>query len=252
MEFYFDIKARESDEYTRWIWPPVWSGKIEAENKNDARKKIEEEFNQKFVLKESKTPMPFLLAIKPMNDYLAKRFEIRKCEVCNSEYTLNDAYITQSNGSFCSTECNENYKLNYELYKSQKYGTDYNAFQVYSTPPVIYKITNKNTNLCYIGKSTQSFTLRWWQHIKIGNNYVGDNKFYNAIKNSELSDWLYEIIEIIKFPDNIKNHVSKNRYILEREVHYMKLNNSIENGYNTLESIKIDSKKYNLDFDETI
>jgi hypothetical protein len=94
MEFYFDIKARENtegDSFSKWGWPPVWSGRVEAENSKDARLKVESEYNQKFILKDGKNTQDnmFLLSLKPMNDYLAKRFEIVNCTVCGSAYSIN-------------------------------------------------------------------------------------------------------------------------------------------------------------------
>ena len=77
-------------------WPPVWSGKVEAEDSKKARLLIEEEYGRRFIMRDGVNVKeePFLLSIKPMNEHLARRFELRKCEMCGNEYTLNDAYIT--------------------------------------------------------------------------------------------------------------------------------------------------------------
>lgn len=80
-EFYFDIKAREvttkhykdsiydpEHETSSWSWPPVWSGRIEATDRNEARKLIEADYNQKFIMRDGVNvkEMPFLLSIKPI------------------------------------------------------------------------------------------------------------------------------------------------------------------------------------------
>jgi len=106
-EFYFDIKSRTNDENGKWMWPPVWSGRVTAKDSKEARKLIEDEYDRKFIMKDGIRVKnePFLLSIKPMTPYLLSRFEIKKCEMCGTEYTLNEAYITGSNGRFCSSEC---------------------------------------------------------------------------------------------------------------------------------------------------
>lgn len=250
MEFYFDIKARRHDTtdisgYDKWIWPPVWSGRVESTDRYEARHVIEDEYNRKFIMKEGTQTKeePFLLSIKPMTDYLRKRFELKKCEICGTEYTLNDAYNTGSNGRFCSIECSEIYNVN----RNGNYGTEYNPFysNLVITPPVIYKVTNKITGMVYVGKSTQSVTLRWWQHIRSGissKGVIGVSKFYKAMSESELTDWTYEMIEVIIFPDNCQSTSDRNRYILERETYWIQELNSIRNGYNSVESIKLEDR----------
>lgn len=71
MEFYFDIKARRHDTtdvsgYDKWIWPPVWSGRVEATDRYEARHVVEDEYNRKFIMKEGAQTKeePFLLSIK--------------------------------------------------------------------------------------------------------------------------------------------------------------------------------------------
>lgn len=238
MEFYFDIKARVSsgsDSFTKWSWPPVWSGRVEAESSKEARKKIEEEYGRKFILKDSKNLKEemFLLSIKPMTPYLAKRFEITNCQVCDTEYTANDVYsVGISDVRFCSRACKEENEL-------KKLSENYSAFNNYSTPPVIYCIRNIKEDKCYVGKSIRSFTLRWWEHIKVAKVLeTGNSKFHAALKNSELSDWEFKVLETIEYPTELLSYTDRDRFLLKRETEWIKKLNSIENGYNTLESIK--------------
>ena len=250
MEFYFDIKSRKYVEkenqygFDKWAWPPVWSGKVEAEDSKKARLLIEEEYGRRFIMRDGVNVKeePFLLSIKPMNEHLARRFELRKCEMCGNEYTLNDAYITGSGGRFCSEECTANYRTQEDLRRSEG-----NVDSMgYLNPPVIYRITNKHTGQCYIGKSIQSFTLRWWQHIKSGKGGVSETKFHDSMHNSNLCDWTYEVIEVIQYPPEVVVQLDKHRFILQREMHWINHYDSLRNGYNTLVSLKEDFDKYQL------
>lgn len=238
MEFYYDIKARvsdSSDSYTKWSWPPVWSGRVEAESSKEARKKIEEEYEQKFILKDGKNLKEemFLLSIKPMSSYLAKRFEITNCQVCDTEYTANDVYsVGLTDVRFCSKACKEESEI-------RKLSENYSLFNNYSTPPVIYCIRNVKEDMCYVGKSVRSFTLRWWEHIKVAMVLeTGSSKFHTALKNSELIDWEFKVLEIVKYPTELLANTDRERYLLKKETEWIKRLNSIEKGYNTVESIK--------------
>ena len=91
---------------------------------------------------------------------------------------------------------------------------------------VINKIKNINTGLVYIGKTTQAFTLRWYQHFY----QKGDCKFHKAIKQSSLTDWQFSIIEIVKTPKG----VSPIDYVRERESYWISEYDSIESGYNSV------------------
>jgi hypothetical protein len=52
-DFFYQIKARqESDsEWNRWIWPPVFSGKVQAADKKQARALVDAEYGQKFPMR---------------------------------------------------------------------------------------------------------------------------------------------------------------------------------------------------------
>jgi hypothetical protein len=250
MEFYFDIKGRkdsDGDSFSKWAWPPVWSGRIEAEDSKDARRKIEEEYNRKFILKDGKNCQDhmFLLSIKPMSPYLAKRFEKIQCTVCDTDFTANEAYIIGLNDArFCSVNCKKEFDANLEMQKLSNNNVDFNN---YRNPPVIYCIKNIQDNKVYIGKSVRSFTLRWWEHIKVAKVYDNaSSKFHVALRNSSLSDWEFKVIEVIVFPDTIMSYTDKDRHILERETHWMKQLDSIDNGYNSLESIKKEADKLQI------
>lgn len=262
-EFYFDIKAREievrkkegngtwlpASETSTWKWPPVWSGRIEAKDRADARKKIEEEYNQRFIMKDGikVKDVPFLLSIKPMTNYLSKRFEAIQCMICGSEYTANDLYVTGlSDIRFCSIGCSKEHKIQSEISRINNVGAS-EGFNDYNTPPVIYCIKHIGTGKCYIGKSIRSFTLRWWEHIKISKNSPStSNKFYKALRDSSIIDWDFKVVEIVCYPEGIKTRMEMDRYTLIRETEWMKHYDSVRNGYNTMESVKTEADKLQI------
>ena len=88
---------------------------------------------------------------------------------------------------------------------------------------LIYKITNKITNICYIGKTTRTIKTRMKEHHKDCEEYKGSNiPLYNAVKKYGWNSFTVEIIE-----DDIPNNL-----IDEKERYYIKLFDSYKNGYN--------------------
>lgn len=112
------------------------------------------------------------------------------------------------------------------------------AFHDMRHSPVIYKITNKNNNKCYIGQTTQPFTLRWYQHMF----QPSDTKFHKEIKgNSTINDWTFEIIEVLKFKRE-DSTAERKKQLNERENHWIKFCDSINNGYNSMGETNGNSK----------
>lgn len=87
----------------------------------------------------------------------------------------------------------------------------------------IYKITNKETQEIYIGKTT-SFKTRWITHIKRGLRCEEGtmNKFYAALWEKCIENFTFEIVEIC----------SKENYS-EREKYWISFYKSDQWGYNT-------------------
>lgn len=228
-EFYYQIKGKKSEtqsSLSNWVFPPIFSGKVEAEDKQEAKKLIEEEYGRQFplrVLSKDLDSNEFLLNIEDMtNNYHAQSLfekKVCQCEGCNKTFRridkYNDLNLEYKNSTYCSDECTklEAERKRYEVTESQ--------IDNWSNVPVIYKITNKRTNLCYIGQTMQSFTLRWWQHIKWGRT---DCKFHNAMKASDITDWTFEVVEI----------VLDTKLLSIREAYHINLHDSIENGYNSV------------------
>jgi hypothetical protein len=175
----------------------------------------------------------FLLWMKELKDddhWTKSLFENKECECCKKIFKPIEKYQWNSpDGSttFCSQECDNKYQAEQQE-KCNIWWDEHSAEN--NSIPVIYKITNKNNNKCYIGQTRQVVTLRWYQHFYQST----DNLFHNEIKATKLSDWTFEIIEIIEFPNEIKNDKDlKNKYITERERYYIIKYSSIENGYNS-------------------
>lgn len=97
---------------------------------------------------------------------------------------------------------------------------------------LIYKITNKITGKIYIGQTIQHFGKRWCEHFYKSSKSTA--KFHKEIRSYKKTDWTFEVIEEIVYPlDIINDPIERQYYLLERERYYIKLHDSINNGYNT-------------------
>ena len=246
-EFYYQIKGKKSEKDkesygmygdSNWVFPPLWSDKIEAEDKKEAKRLTEEEYGKKFplrVLKKDLDSNEFLISIKEIKDddhHLKRLFEVNTCKYCEREFKIIEKYQIDDpykGSEYCSYDCktvayqlekikrNEHFTLNQSLFDKNK-------------RPVIYKITNKKTNKSYIGKTTQVFTLRWYQHFFCSTG----TKFHEEIKNSDLTEWTFEIIEVVNIPEEVKNINEIDKIIIERERHWINEHNTLNEGYNTI------------------
>jgi hypothetical protein len=221
---------------SNWQWPPLFSGKVEAVDRKEAKIKVNDLYSVQFpvrVLKKDLESHEFLLHLQelrplPYDGYLHSIFEERKCarEECKNTFKVIDKYNLDSycdgGSSYCSKLCDKLDAQKREQYKVEHYMEDNHA-------PVIYKITNKNNlNKCYIGQTTQAFTLRWYQHFF----QPSDTLFHKEIKGSNVTDWIFEIVEIINVPNNMDNKERK-KHIDDREKYYIELYKAKEEGYNS-------------------
>ena len=227
-QFYYQIKGKKgADDYSfsNWSFPPIFSGKVSAKDKKEAKLMIEKEYGKKFplrVLQKDLDSNEFLLKIEEIKEgsHIQRLFEERKCENpnCSNKYRkidiYNDTNFRDTYGC-CSEECSRKVK---EI-RQEAYFTEVDFFS--NAIPVIYKITNKHTKLCYIGQTIRSFTLRWWEHI----TRPSDCKFHSALKESKISDWVFEVVEVI--PSGNKEKLD------ERESYWIRYYDSINNGFNT-------------------
>ena len=87
----------------------------------------------------------------------------------------------------------------------------------------IYKITNKNNGLCYIGQSTDC-AKRWKEHIKhgLGIDTPVQNKLYKAMLKDGVTNFTFELLE------------QCDRQLLnEKEKFYINLYQAYDYGYNS-------------------
>jgi len=234
-DFLYMIKGKDADQ--NWCFPPLFSDKVEAVNRKAAIEQIHELFDQKFptrVLKKDIESNNFILIVKEIKDndnHTKSLFQVRNCENCNAPYKVIEKYQTTGSGggmSYCSTECRDKKKEIDEfkrVHASNVYvGSAYKA--------VIYRIWNSETNKSYIGKTSQIFTLRWYQHFY----QKTDSKFHKEIDQYPLTSWKFEIIEIIKIPDEIATYKEIEDYIFKREMFWVDHYDAIKNGYNSVSS----------------
>ena len=228
-DYYYQIKAKDDSEYSisSWAWPPVFSGKVSAENKKQAKSLIEEEYDRKFpqrVLKNDLENHHYLLNIREIEDddeRTRSLFYVRECNQCETKFRRIDLYNDHNEvykgGEFCGIDCkNAHYEQNRPV-KTDLSGNE---------NPVIYRVLNIKSGMSYIGKTTQVFTLRWYQHFYHG----GDCKFHKAIKESNIEDWQFSVVESV----NIPNDRDRDEYVAERERFWINKLNSIDDGYNSV------------------
>lgn len=90
----------------------------------------------------------------------------------------------------------------------------------------VYKITEKISNKCYVGKTRNAPFFRWWNHLKHSNSPFG---LY--LQKTKLSDWTFEVLE--ELPSNISDS-----QVFRIESEYITKFDSINNGFNSLISNK--------------
>ncbi len=223
-EWFYRIKGftkGKTDFDREWGYRPILAGFIEAESKDKARKMLESELNtvlpMRIKRKDIGEKYSFLLAIYPSdeNNYFTRELKKPRTCPCGSSFILYEKQIALDyqyggDNDFCGRSC----AVKYNLQSRIDWAIENNRAGV----PVIYKITNKLNGKCYIGQTHQPFTLRWWQHL----NHNETEKFGSAIKESKITDWTFEVIEI----------VSTASLLNERERYHIEKEQSIVNGYN--------------------
>ena len=238
-EFFYQIKGKKSNEDkdygsfdSPWSWPPIFSGSVSADSKKEAKFLIDDEYGVKFpqrVLRKDLASHNFLLKITEMHEKDARTnglFMFHSCKQCDNEFRIIDKYNDDNERNkgfdFCSESC-------CDTHRKENQDKTWSEGGYSKHPDVIYHISNIKTGMCYVGQTTQCFTLRWYQHFFHG----GDCKFHEAIKNSSPIEWTFSVIEIIDY-DEKPEEISKDEYRNSREAFYInRVYNSIENGYNS-------------------
>lgn len=225
MKFFYQISAKAKEDYD---WHQVYKGIIEGEDKKIAKKNLNEMFDQDFKEKitRGKTEPEFRLFLVPLTEYWDKWWcSERTCKICSKQYTIIDTYQKgdRANDDHCSEAC--------QLVHRKPFIPQHVEVGYGNVKPTIYKITNRITNLSYIGKSIRPFTLRWWEHFF----HPSDTKFHTAIKDSVVTDWVFEVVEIL---DKKINH----QEMLKREQFWIDKFDTVKNGYNSVVSVKNDDE----------
>mgnify|MGYP001595777996 CR=1 FL=1 len=132
MEFYFQIKGKRAKKdpdrnnglyggISNWVHPPLFSGKVAAENKDEASEIINKLYDKKFPRRISKKDLKsneFLLHIEEIKSgsYTESLFDEKECEHCKRPYRMideyNDSNCDYQGWGFCSYHCkNQAYQI---------------------------------------------------------------------------------------------------------------------------------------------
>lgn len=249
--FFWCLKGATHNSFTQqpdgWEWPPRVSGRIAATSKKEARQKVCEDFGEDYpmrVLDKDRVKYPFLLYIEEMtpNNRYALRFMPRACEICGSQFTLHDHYMEPERSArggdhTCSQACESVFRNHQSRdWIAMKNDTGQH-------PAVIYSILHKPTGQRYIGKTTQAFTLRWYQHFF----QPGDTAFHQLIQASAITDWTFEVLEQIHLTisETIRRGTPEyHQAVLQREQHWIDTYDTINNGLNSVVSVKSTADAY--------
>lgn len=234
-KFYYQIKGRQPAGPKReaeWAWPPVFSGMVEAEDRKEAKAKIEELYERQFpvrVLKKDLTDHAYLLHIQVLHEhdtYLLRRFEDTPCKECGTVFRLIDKYndpnTETTSHDYCTDAC----------LKAARF-RDIQEFRLVNEgklPAVIYQVRQRSSGKSYVGQTTQAFTLRWWQHL----THSTDCKFHAALSGSDITDWEFSVVEVIAYPDGCSNRAA---YITQREAHWIEALSALDTGFNTVRPV---------------
>lgn len=235
--FYYNIKGKFGEEGGsayggNWSFPPIWTDFIEAESREAAKAAIEAEYGRKFptrVLAKDLDSNEFLLTVKEVKSddkFTLDLNEVKTCKNpdCGRGFKIIEKYQHSETGGgrdYCCYACSKAHNA-FEFITAE--GTKAHL-------PVIYKITQKQSGKCYIGQTTQPFTLRWYQHFFQGT----ENKFHTAITNTSISDWSFEVLEVIDARLlGLKSANDLKEYVNGREHYYIVLFDAINNGYNSI------------------
>lgn len=127
---------------------------------------------------------------------------------------------------FCKSEnnvCYETYKKNF--YKDIELPDDEHYIKR-DSPNWIYKITEKSTGKCYIGKTRNAPFFRWWNHLAHSSSPFG---LY--LKSKKLSEFTFEVLEELPAETSDTD-------VFDIESKYIVQFDSIKNGFNSLISKK--------------
>jgi hypothetical protein len=185
--------------------------------------------NNKIYTRETKDQAQFFyVVVFELYSYeVLEHKESWKCSHCQQEYDSKYLHrpvikFYNENLYFCKNDiCDVEFKKQYysqnEIPDDKKY--------INTDICYIYKITEKGSGKCYIGKTLNAPFFRWWNHLTHSGSPFG---IY--FRQSNLSNWTFEVLEILEMKTDAE--------VFETESNYIRLYNSIDNGFNTLISKK--------------
>jgi len=223
---------------------------IEAEDKAGVKKIILEKYpqffqNGKVYEKETKDKAQFFyVVIFPLYEWEKEQIKEGewKCSYCGqvhenryfSKPRMNES-LFGADMLFCRSEddyCINRYKK--ELYKDVEMPDNY--FYVNSLSlNYIYKITEKSSGKCYIGKTRNAPFFRWWNHLTHSSSPFG---IY--LRSHKLSEFTFEVLE--ELPSEFKD-----TDVFRIESEYIVKFDSLSNGFNALISNKTVLKENNME-----
>lgn len=214
---------------------------IYAKNKDEVRRIVAEKYPQffpdaKVFSKETKDQAQFFyVLIYPLYEYekqslISGEWKCSGCgQVYENEYLAYPRIYNQLGRSykFCPSSKDEECL---RMFKSGHFNGDdvldnHNYIQP-TSPTHIYKITQKSTGKCYVGKTQNQPIFRWWSHLKHSTSPFGQ-----YLQTTDLKDWTFEVIETLPWD-------TPSEEVFKRETKYMIELNSIENGFNSVVSSK--------------
>ncbi len=211
---------------------------IIAKDKDEVKRILLEKYpqffqNNKIYERESKDSAQFFYVViyplfKSEIDIVVenKQWTCANCSQIHPNTYISRPIISHKLGGlmFCGNEttCFEDYKRNNPL----GFDGDEIAYINSGSLNYIYKITEKTTSKCYVGKTKNAPFFRWWNHLTKSNSPFG---LY--LRQTKLSDWTFEVLIELP-PETIDTDVFK------IESQYINQFDSINNGYNTLISHK--------------
>lgn len=133
-------------------------------------------------------------------------------------------YNDNSEHEYCNRECfNSHFTARYSVEGEMP---DNMNFVKASNPFYIYKITEKETQRCYIGKTKNEPVWRWWDHYK-----RSVSPFGVYLQGKPISCFTFEVIDIL--PNSLSDS-----QVFEIETKWIIKYDSINNGFNTTVSSK--------------
>ena len=90
---------------------------------------------------------------------------------------------------------------------------------------IIYKVTNKENNKVYIGKTVRELKVRKWAHYDSARNLGSETNFHRALMKYPKESFVWEIIGTANTEDELN----------QMEIDFIKEYDSFRNGYNMSE-----------------